>query len=150
MNKFSFQFLFCFNNTIKPKPAFTHKPATSALNASPPSKNNCVSTTLEAQFGIKPMITAKIGCQYLLVFKNACKLSCPTQMSVIKPNKMFISNIKPPILRQCNNGCAQSNDLVSMSWWQQPCSAKCDVSPSCGSCTGILCLKINLYNPMAE
>lgn len=66
MKRFSFQFLFCLIKMIKPKPALTDSPATSAPNESPPIKNSCVKTTLDAQFGIRPITTASNGCRYRL------------------------------------------------------------------------------------
>ena len=80
MNKFSFQFLFCLINIIKPNPAFTDKPATNAPNESPPIKNSSVNTTLEAQFGIKPISTANSGCRYRLCDKKFVSASSPIHM----------------------------------------------------------------------
>ena len=85
INKFSFQFLFVLNNITSPSPAFTHKPVTNAPNDNPPKpespvKKSSVKTTLDAQFGIKPITTASKGCNQYVLLKNLARFSSPTQI----------------------------------------------------------------------
>ena len=54
-------FLYSLNKTIMPRPEFTNKPAKRAPNDNVPDRYNSVIKTLEAQFGIKPIMEVNKG-----------------------------------------------------------------------------------------
>ena len=93
--KFSFIFLFCLNNTNKPKPDPDNNPAIQLPNGIMFLIYNSVITTLDAQFGIKPMILDIIGLNILLLFTNVVMLS----LSIIHVNMIFIIKINDNILK---------------------------------------------------
>ena len=77
--KFRFHFRTFFKRTTKPIPAFAHKPAKHEPNVIPPDKKVSVSTTLDAQFGIKPIKQVINGCTKRLRCINATNTSSPTE-----------------------------------------------------------------------
>ena len=73
----SFILVFFLNKNNRPRPAFIHKPDMHAPKLIPSSKYKLVITTLEAQFGIVPIIVANSGAKYLLDPKKLVNVSCP-------------------------------------------------------------------------
>ena len=67
------------NNTTKPNPALTINPANVAPNEILPLIYKFVTITLDAQFGINPMIVAYSGVKYLLFCRNETKVCSPTK-----------------------------------------------------------------------
>ena len=75
---------------MTPKPELTNKPANKAPKDKVPDKYNSVIKTLEAQFGIKPIIDVNRGAKYLLASMKLVKFSCPTQ-PINSPNPKLMT-----------------------------------------------------------
>ena len=90
---FSFKFLFCLNSTSNPKPDPDKSPEIQLPNGSTSCKYSSVITTLDAQFGIKPIKLDKIGLIILLLYTKVFKISLSTiEFSItltIKINKVI-------------------------------------------------------------
>ena len=93
--KFSLIFLFCLNKINKPSPEPDNKPAIQLPNGIISLIYNSVITTLDAQFGIKPMILEIIGLNILLLFTNVVIIS----LSIIKLSITFIIKINDKIFK---------------------------------------------------
>ena len=60
---------------MMPKPELTRRPANKAPKDNVPDKYNSLTKTLEAQFGIRPIIEANKGAKYLFVDMKLLKAS---------------------------------------------------------------------------
>ena len=88
-------FLFCLNSISNPNPEPVNNPDIQLPNGKIFSRYNSVITTLDAQFGISPIILDNIGLNILLLFANAESDS----VSIIRFNMMLITSIKDVIFR---------------------------------------------------
>ena len=111
IKKFSFFGRFFLSNTIIPKPAFTDNPTTIEPNDNAPDMKSWVSTTDDAQFGIKPTTNAISGWKIEDESKKDVKLSSPTKNIIISIIK-FMAKINIKILSECKSGCLILNFRV--------------------------------------
>ena len=90
INKVFLMFFLLFSKQTNPKPEFINNPPNKDPKEIPFITNNSLKRTLEAQFGIKPIITENNGDKYLLDCKNTLILSSPTKAIIIANVKEII------------------------------------------------------------
>ena len=98
MNVF-FKLLYSLNKIMIPKPELTKRPANKAPNDNVPDKYSSLTKTLEAQFGIIPIMDVNKGAQYLFEDMKLLKLSCPTK-PIIKPKARLITKTYAKIFKE--------------------------------------------------
>ena len=106
IKKFCFKFLLFFSNTKIPIPAPLQRPPKHAEKEIMPDVYSSTSTTLPAQFGIKPInahITGKYHVVGLIAF---IKISSPPAKYIIKEMATFAINIYANISVVCFKPCS--------------------------------------------
>ena len=100
---FLFHFRIFFNKTTKPIPAFAHKPAAHDPKVIPPTRKVSVNTTLDAQFGIKPIRQVKKGCKKRFRCIKSANTSSPTEW-IITVKAKFTKKMNKPTFKVCHIG----------------------------------------------
>lgn len=114
----SFLSLFFVSKTNNPKPPAEDNPAINEPKLIVCLINNIVSITDIAQFGIKPIIDAKIGCSGEFSKNNFAKCSSVPATEIIYPNIIETIKMNTKILKVCFNGCSHNSfDFVISERW---------------------------------